>query len=89
MKTKWEYYKENRYYVHNIVIVIIAGFFFGSWYKNGLNAATLLGIFLCVGAIVVTIFQVNASYRRYADQEREKTNWTQTRTDMINTEEDD
>ena len=99
MKTKWEYYKENRYYVHNIVVIIIAGFFFGSWYKNGFTFATLIGCLLTVGSLVVTFFQVTTAYRKYVEQEIEKRDWTKegvaikfgepTRTDMINQEEDD
>jgi len=89
MKTKWEYYKENRYYVHNIVIVIILGFLLGGWYKHGFSWAALFGILICVLAIVATIFRLGVAYRRYVDQEIDKTNWASTRTDMINTEEDD
>jgi len=89
MKTKWEYYKENRYYVHNIVVIIIAGFFFGSWYKNGFSWAAIVGILICFGSLVATYFKVTASYHKWVEQEIDKTNWASTRTDMINTEEDD
>jgi len=100
MKTKGEYYKENRYYVHNTVALVIGIAFSIHIATKGFSLAAIIGLLICFGSLVVTYFLLTKAYKRYVKQEQAKewakttatamyTRYQETRTDMINTEEDD
>jgi uncharacterized membrane protein YdbT with pleckstrin-like domain len=89
MKTKQQYYTENRYYVaHSIALVILiaCAIHLG---QNGFSWGWLGVTLIPIAVFVASYFSLNVAYARYVQQEIDKTNWASTRTDMINTEEDD
>mgnify|MGYP003527097532 CR=1 FL=1 len=89
MKTKQQYYTENRYYVaHTIALVILiaCAIHLG---QHGFSWAWFVATLIPIAIFAVSWFSLAAAYQRYMEQEIQKTNWASTRTDMINTEEDD
>lgn len=99
MKTKQQYYTENRYYVaHTIALVILIACAI-HLAQNGFSWAWFVITLIPIAIFVVSWFSLAAAYQRYMEQEIEKRDWTKerlaikfgesTRTDMINTEEDD
>jgi len=93
MITKWEYFLENKYYIWVCVLTLILGFGIGHAVRHGVGWAIITLLAIVVGGLVAIFFGNNMAYKRYVEDYKKyyqnNKNYTATRTDMINMEEDD